>query len=71
MPKSFDETSARTNHIKLTKRTVESPTPGARAGVWYDDRLAGFGVRVMPSGRRFYFAPLSQQVRPIAVVHHR
>lgn len=41
--------------IKLTKRTVESLKPGPEPVVRYDDRLSGFGVRVMPSGRRFYF----------------
>jgi hypothetical protein len=35
---------------------VESLATRARPTVWYDDKLAGFGVRVMPSGRRFYFA---------------
>ena len=40
---------------KLTKRSVESFAPGARAVVRYDDKLAGFGVRVMPSARRYYF----------------
>jgi len=63
MPNSNEET---VNHeregaidherrIKLTKRSVESLTPAAAPVVWYDDKLAGFGVRVMPSGRRSYF----------------
>jgi integrase len=56
MPKSINETSAGAARVKLTKRTVESLSPGARAAIWYDEKLAGFGVRVMPSGRRFYFA---------------
>ena len=56
MPKSINETSARAGRVKLTKRKIESLPAGARAAVWYDDKLAGFGVRVMPSGRRFYFA---------------
>jgi hypothetical protein len=55
MPESIDETPAGSNRVKLTKRTVESLPSGARAVVWYDDKLAGFGVRVMPTGRRFYF----------------
>jgi Arm DNA-binding domain len=55
MPKPINETSARTSRIKLTKRSVESLPSGNRPAVCYDDRLAGFGVRVMPSGRRFYF----------------
>jgi integrase len=55
MPKSIDETADRKSRIKLTKRSVESLPASARASVWYDDKLAGFGVRVMPSGRRFYF----------------
>jgi integrase len=55
MPKSINEASARTSRIKLTKRSVESLPSGNRPAVWYDDRLAGFGVRVMPSRRRFYF----------------
>ena len=41
--------------IKLTKRTVESLEPGPASVVRYDDKLSGFGVRIMPSGRRFYF----------------
>jgi integrase len=41
--------------IKLTKRTVESLKSGPEPVVRYDDKLSGFGVRVMPSGRRFYF----------------
>lgn len=42
--------------IKITKRSVESIEPApAGAFVRYDDKLAGFGVRVMSSGRRFYF----------------
>lgn len=41
---------------RLTKRSVEAFAPAARAVVWYDDKLAGFGVRVMPSGKRVYFA---------------
>lgn len=56
MPKPIDETSARSNRIKVTKRAVESLPKGEVPAVWYDHKLAGFGVRVMPSGRRFYFA---------------
>jgi hypothetical protein len=56
MPKGINEGPSRASRIKVTKRSVGSlPTPD-RPAVWYDDKLAGFGVRVMPSGRRFYFA---------------
>ena len=41
--------------IKLTKRSIESLKPRPAPVVRYDDRLSGFGVRVMPSGHRFYF----------------
>jgi hypothetical protein len=50
--------------IRLTKRSVESLTPAAAPVVWYDDKLAGFGVRVMPSGRRSYFVQYRNK-------HHR
>jgi integrase len=56
MPEPISETATGKNRIKLTKRSVESLSAAATAVVWYDDKLAGFGVRVMPSGRRFYFA---------------
>ena len=56
MPTSINETRARSNRFKVTKRSVESLLADARPVVWYDDKLAGFGVRVMPSGRRYYFA---------------
>ena len=55
MPKSINETTNRKHRIRITKRSVESLPVSAAAGLWYDDKLAGFGVRVMPTGRRFYF----------------
>jgi integrase len=61
MPESINETPAPSNRIKVTKRSVESLPTGDRAAVWYDDKLAGFGVRVMPTGRRFYFARYRNQ----------
>jgi hypothetical protein len=39
MPKSINEASARTSRLKLTKRAVESLTPGANAVIRYDDKL--------------------------------
>ncbi len=56
MPNSIDQSERRKNRIKLTKRSVESLPAAATAIIWYDDKLAGFGVRIMPTGRRFYFA---------------
>jgi integrase len=55
MPKSINEIANRKHGLKLTKRSVQSLPVSAAAGLWYDDRLAGFGVRVMPTGRRFCF----------------
>ena len=56
MPKSINENANRKNRIKLTKRSVEVPPNATTSSIWYDDKLAGFGVRVMPGGRRFYSA---------------
>jgi integrase len=56
MPNSIDQREHPKNRIKLTKRSVESLPAAATAIIWYDDKLAGFGVRIMPTGRRFYFA---------------
>jgi len=39
----------------LTKRYVESLAAGSKNAVYFDDKLSGFGVRVMRTGRRFYF----------------
>src|ERR1700719_4320540 len=55
MPNPVNEICRGANRIRLTKRAVDSLAPVGAAAVWYDDRLAGFGVRVMPSGRSFYF----------------
>jgi integrase len=56
MQDSINETAKEKTRIKITKRSVENlePVPSG-ALVRYDDKLAGFGVRVMTSGRRFYF----------------
>ncbi len=39
---------------KLTKRFVESLTPGDRDIMLWDNSVQGFGVRVWPSGKRVY-----------------
>jgi hypothetical protein len=46
----------RESRARLTKRYVESLKPlAAKNLLRFDDRLPGFGIRVMVSGRRFYF----------------
>ena len=39
---------------KLTKRTVETLAVLAKDYISFDAGLAGFGIRVMPSGKRFF-----------------
>jgi integrase len=56
MQESINQAAKAKTHIKITKRSVEAITPAGHPVVQYDEKLAGFGVRVMPSGRRFYFA---------------
>jgi integrase len=56
MSNSNDEYPSSANRIKLTKRSVESLAPGSAPALWRDIELAGFGLRVMPSARRYYFA---------------
>src|ERR1700731_565315 len=40
--------------LKLTKRTVESLKVREKDHISFDAELPGFGVRVMPSGKRFF-----------------
>jgi hypothetical protein len=40
--------------LKLTKRTVESLKVREKDHIAFDVELPGFGVRVMPSGKRFF-----------------
>lgn len=40
--------------IKITKRTVEALKVAAKDYIAFDTDLPGFGVRVMPSGKRFF-----------------
>lgn len=39
---------------RLTKRTVDAAVPTQKEQVIWDDAIPGFGLRVMPSGRRSY-----------------
>jgi hypothetical protein len=48
--------------MRLTKRKVEALVPQAKPFLVRDAQLTGFGVRVMPSGRRFYL--LRYRTRP-------
>ena len=56
MQNPIDEVIKTKRRFRITKRSVESLEPESTPVVWNDDRLAGFGVRVMPSGKRVYFA---------------
>ena len=53
---------------RLTKRVVESATPGAKDIILWDSELKGFGCKITPKGKRVYFAyyrtPDGQQRRP-------
>jgi hypothetical protein len=40
--------------IKITKRTVEALKVATKDYIAFDVDLPGFGVRVMPSGKRFF-----------------
>jgi len=40
--------------LKLTKRSVEALKPKEKDYIAFDGELPGFGVRVMPSGKRFF-----------------
>lgn len=40
--------------VKLTKRTVDALKPGAERYTAWDTEIAGFGVRVAPSGKKTY-----------------
>src|SRR5258708_3067718 len=40
--------------IKITKRTVEALKVAAKDYIAFDTDLPGFGVRVMPSGKKFF-----------------
>jgi integrase len=44
------------NHKRLTRRLVDSLRATGRDYILYDADVQGFGVRVLPSGRRIYFA---------------
>jgi hypothetical protein len=56
----------------LTKPYVESLKPAAKPILAFDASLAGFGVRVMPSGHRSYFVQYcNKHGQSLAVVHDR
>lgn len=46
--------------MKLTKRAIDQAEPGAKDYFLWDDELAGFGLRVWPSGRKVYVTQYRQ-----------
>lgn len=40
--------------LRLSKTTVDAALPGVRDQLFWDDRLAGFGLKVTPTGRKVY-----------------
>ncbi|AUQ65459.1 site-specific integrase [Phaeobacter inhibens] len=57
---------------KLTKRTVEALMPEAKDYFLWDSQIAGFGVRVMPSGAKTYQAQYRKggRTRRVSVGRH-
>ncbi|MFV1564266.1 MULTISPECIES: Arm DNA-binding domain-containing protein, partial [unclassified Phaeobacter] len=57
---------------KLTKRTVEALMPEAKDYFLWDGQIAGFGVRVMPSGAKTYQAQYRKggRTRRVSVGRH-
>ena len=49
--------------VKLTKRFVEALPVGEKDRIVFDGDLPGFGVRVMPSGRRFFLVQYRHEGR--------
>lgn len=49
--------------IKITKRTVEGLKVKAKDYIAFDTDLPGFGVRVMPSGKRFFLVQYRRRGR--------
>lgn len=41
-------------HAKLTKRTIDAICPTARAEIYWDTELKGFGLKVTPADRKIY-----------------
>ena len=41
--------------LKLTKRSVEVPSPGPKDIILWDTELKGFGCKITPTGSRIYF----------------
>jgi integrase len=39
---------------KITKRTVDTATPGARNKLLWDEEVSGFGLKVTPAGKKVY-----------------
>ena len=42
------------DRVRLTKRTVDAAKPADREYIVWDTDIAGFGLRVMPGGRKTY-----------------
>ncbi|WP_264211164.1 site-specific integrase [Leisingera thetidis] len=57
---------------KLTKRSVEALEPGTKDYFVWDSQIAGFGVRVMPSGAKTYQAQYRKggRTRRVSVGRH-
>ena len=51
---------------KLTKRSVEALGVRATNYIAFDAELPGFGVRVMPSGKRFFSSNIGGMAAPAA-----
>ncbi len=53
---------------RLTKRVVDAARPGEKDLFVWDDELRGFGLRVRPSGRKFYVAQRKRDGRTVRVM---